>query len=88
MYEPNRTAIWPSVAPVSIVLWSGMYLRWVINQNDAKKSLIKIQNIIDYDKNLKSKVLKLRKELMDLQKEYEKLQVETGENNNPDSDSS
>ncbi|XP_063903027.1 myotubularin-related protein 9 [Zophobas morio] len=87
MYEPNKTAIWPSVAPVSIVLWSGLYLRWVINQTDTKKSLIKIQNIIDYDKNLKSKALKLRKELMDLQKEYEKLQTEIVENK-ADSDSS
>lgn len=87
MYEPNKTAIWPSVAPVSIVLWSGLYLRWVINQSD-KKSLMKIQNIIDYDKNLKSKALKLRKELLDLQKEYEKLQIDLGEINNIDSDSS
>ncbi|EFA03795.1 myotubularin-related protein 9 isoform X1 [Tribolium castaneum] len=85
LYEPNKTAIWPSVAPVSIVLWSGLYLRWVINQSDNKKSLMKIQNLIDYDKNLKSKALKLRKELMDLQKEYEKLQLDLGENN-PDSD--
>lgn len=27
LYEPNKTPIWPSVAPVSIVVWGELYLR-------------------------------------------------------------
>jgi len=27
MYEPNKAAIWPSIAPVSLVLWEELYLR-------------------------------------------------------------
>lgn len=76
LYEPNKSAIWPSVAPVSIVLWSGMYLRWVINQSDMKKTLATVQNIIGFDKNLKGKVIRLRKELLELQKESERIQME------------
>lgn len=27
-YEPNKSPIWPSVAPVSIVLWGDLYFRY------------------------------------------------------------
>lgn len=27
MYEPNKSPIWPSVAPVSIVVWGDLYFR-------------------------------------------------------------
>lgn len=71
MYEPNKTAIWPSVAPVSLVLWNDLYLRWVIDQTHNKQAISKIQNLIQNDKNLRSKVTKLRKQLVDLQKEWD-----------------
>ncbi|CAH0558241.1 unnamed protein product [Brassicogethes aeneus] len=85
LYEPNKSPIWPSVAPVSLVLWDELYLRFVVDQRESKKALSKIQDVINTDKNLRSKALKLRKQLTDLQKELECLNNELEEN---DSDSS
>ncbi|KAJ8981405.1 hypothetical protein NQ317_010343 [Molorchus minor] len=31
LYEPNRLPIWPSVAPVSLVLWTELYMRLATN---------------------------------------------------------
>lgn len=76
MYEPNKSAIWPSVAPVSLVLWNDLYLRWVIDQAENKKAMTKIQDLIQNDKNLRSKVVKLRRQLVDLHKEYDALSTE------------
>lgn len=76
MYEPNKAAIWPSVAPVSLVLWNELYLRWVIDQTQNKKAMTKMQNLIQNDKNLRSKVIKLRRQLVDLHKEYDALNAE------------
>lgn len=64
-------AIWPSVAPVSLVLWNELYLGSVVDQSRNKKAMSKIQSLILNDKNLRSKVIKLRKELVDLHKEYD-----------------
>lgn len=79
MYEPNKAAIWPSVAPVSLVLWNELYLRWVIDQTENKKALAKIQDVIQNDKNLRSKVVKLRRQLVELHKEYDALSTELEE---------
>lgn len=76
MYEPNKSAIWPSVAPVSLILWNDLYLRWVIDQTENKKTMAKIQDLIQNDKNLRSKVIKLRRQLVELHKEYDALNVE------------
>ncbi|KAF5269257.1 hypothetical protein FQR65_LT02558 [Abscondita terminalis] len=78
MYEPNKATIWPSVAPVSLVLWNELYLRWVIDQTQNKKALLKTQNLIQNDKNLRSQVTKLRKQLLDLQKEWDSCVAEDG----------
>lgn len=71
MYDPNKMAIWPSVAPVSLILWDELYLRWVVDQSQQKKAMSKIQSLIRTDKDTRSKVLKLRKQLVDLQREYD-----------------
>ncbi|KAF5270485.1 hypothetical protein FQA39_LY08363 [Lamprigera yunnana] len=71
MYEPNKATIWPSVAPVSLALWNDLYLRWVIDQKQNKKALSKMQSLIQNDKHLRSQVTKLRKQLIDLQKEWD-----------------
>lgn len=76
MYEPNKAPIWPSVAPVSLVLWSELYLRWVIDQTENKKAMVKIQNLISNDKDLRSKVIKLRRQLVELHKEYDAISAE------------
>lgn len=81
MYEPNKNPIWPSVAPVSLVLWSELYLRWIIDQSQNQKATKKIQNLIQDDRNLRSRVIKLRKQLLDLQKEYDCMKIDE-ENSN------
>lgn len=69
MYEPNNNVIWPTVAPQSIILWSGMYLRWVINQKPSNEAWSTIAEIRDREKELQSKAAKLRRTLMELQRE-------------------
>lgn len=81
MYEPNKNPIWPSVAPVSLILWSELYLRWVINQSQNLKATKKIQNLIQDDRNLRSRVIKLRRQLLDLQKEYESMKIDDDDSN-------
>ncbi|GFU50483.1 myotubularin-related protein 9 [Nephila pilipes] len=69
MYEPNNNVIWPTVAPQSIILWSGMYLRWVIDQKPSNEGWNTIAEIRDREKELQSKASKLRRTLMELQRE-------------------
>jgi myotubularin-related protein 9 len=74
MYEPNSNVIWPSVAPISLVLWSDLYLRWVVEQKYMKKMFDDIQTLITKEKELRCKVLKLRRQLIDVFKEYQELE--------------
>ncbi|XP_060516883.1 myotubularin-related protein 9 [Cylas formicarius] len=71
MYEPNKAAIWPSIAPVSLVLWNELFLRWVIDQKHQRRAMVKIEQLIQNDKDLRSKVIRMRKQLIDLQKELQ-----------------
>lgn len=81
MYEPNKNPIWPSVAPVSLVLWCELYLRWIIDQSANQRAMKKIQNLIQDDRNLRSRVIKLRKQLLDLQKEYDCVTIDEDNSN-------
>jgi len=69
LYAPNRSVIWPSVAPMSITLWTAYFLRWVQDQKTQTYERRKITEIIDRNKNAKLNALKLRKELLELQEE-------------------
>lgn len=82
-YEPNQSIIWPSVAPLSLVLWSDLYLRFVVEntQTQTKKITQHIQTMISTEKELRSRVVRLRKQLSDLQKEYDELQGDQRSNN-------
>lgn len=75
VYEPNRTAIWPSVAPISLVLWSELYLRWIIDQTNERRALSRVQHLVQHDKNLRTKATRLRKQLLDLQHEIDALNI-------------
>lgn len=76
MYVPNATVLWPSVAPLSIVLWSEMYTRWVVDQSQANASRVRMQAIISEERELEKKARRLRRELADLQREYQRLRLE------------
>jgi myotubularin-related protein 9 len=69
MYEPNQAVIWPSVAPQSLTVWTGLYLRGVINQAPQEEAWQEIYKIREYDKELRSKVSKLRRQLASLERE-------------------
>lgn len=71
VYEPNSGIIWPSVAPVSIVLWKELFLRWIVNQSHQRKAEEIIRNIISEDKEIRSVTNKLRKCALDLCKEIQ-----------------
>lgn len=80
-YEPNQLICWPSVAPVSLVLWSDLYLRFVVENSHAKKIKQQIQTMVNNQKELRSRVIRLRKQLMDLKKEHDDLNGEQKMNN-------
>jgi myotubularin-related protein 9 len=77
-YEPNQSICWPSVAPVSLVLWTDLYLRFVVENSQAKRIKQKIQAMVNSEKELRSRVVRLRKQLTDLKKEHDELN-ENGE---------
>ncbi|XP_076084101.1 myotubularin-related protein 9-like isoform X2 [Mytilus galloprovincialis] len=69
MYDPNPRVIWPSVAPQSLVLWSGLYQRSIIDQSKQMEAWQEVSKIREYDKELRSKVTKLRRQLASLERE-------------------
>lgn len=84
-YDPNQSIIWPSVAPLSLVLWRDLYLRFVIESKQRKKINQQIQTMISSQKELRARVIRLRKQISTLQKEYSELQGDATNNNNDNS---
>uniref|UniRef100_A0A2M3Z678 Putative phosphatidylinositol 3-phosphate 3-phosphatase myotubularin mtm1 n=1 Tax=Anopheles braziliensis TaxID=58242 RepID=A0A2M3Z678_9DIPT len=70
LYEPNPAVIWPSVAPISIVLWAELYTRWSVDQSQLKITFGRIQALVSREKDLRSRALKLRRQLADLQRQH------------------
>lgn len=83
IYDPNPSVIWPSVAPISLEIWTGiydvmwqwkniffiqclymyicliyteLYLRWVIDQSQAKTMFNQIQTLVTHEKESRSRV--------------------------------
>lgn len=69
-YDPNNKVIWPSVAPISLVIWKELYLRPILDLKTHEYAMSEIQELATREKELRSKVLRLRKQLHDLIKEY------------------
>lgn len=69
MYDPNPLVIWPSVAPQSLGLWSRLYQRSYVKDNKQKEAWNEINKIQTHDKELRSRVAKLRRLLASLEKE-------------------
>ncbi|XP_055636872.1 myotubularin-related protein 9 isoform X2 [Toxorhynchites rutilus septentrionalis] len=76
MYIPNVAVIWPSVAPLSIILWSDLYTRWVIDHSQSEATRSRMQSIVTEEKELEKKARKLRRELVELQEEYHRMIAE------------
>ncbi|XP_065296214.1 myotubularin-related protein 9 isoform X2 [Dermacentor albipictus] len=69
MYDHNNQVIWPSVAPQSLVLWPALFLRWVYDQKPQKEAWDMVLEIRNRDKELRSKALRLRRQLLELEDE-------------------
>ena len=49
-------------------LWSGLFLRWVIDQTPSKETWLAISEMKEKEKELKRQAIKLRKQLIELEK--------------------
>ncbi|XP_058060249.1 myotubularin-related protein 9 [Anopheles bellator] len=78
LYEPNPAVIWPSVAPISIILWSELYSRWSIDQSQVKITFGRIQALVGREKDLRSRAVKLRRQLAELQRQLKHSQNGNG----------
>ncbi|NXH10381.1 MTMR9 protein, partial [Bucco capensis] len=73
LFEANSLVIWPSVAPQSLQLWEGVFLRWNRPSRFLDEAQEEMINIIRYNKELQAKVNALRRQLAELETD-EKMQ--------------
>lgn len=69
LFEANNLVIWPSVAPQSLQLWEGIFLRWNRSSKYLDEAYEEMVNIIEYNKELQAKVNLLRRQLAELETE-------------------
>ncbi|KAG8445843.1 hypothetical protein GDO86_010581 [Hymenochirus boettgeri] len=69
LYEANGLVIWPSVAPQSLQLWEGVFLRWNRSSKYLEDAYEEMTHIIEYNKELQVKVNSLRRQLAELETE-------------------
>jgi len=77
LYLPHPTVIWPSVAPMSLGLWSGYFLRWVQApvMTAGCQERRRMGEIVERNKAAQGVATKLRRELQELIEEAVKLGV-------------
>ncbi|KAM8953861.1 myotubularin-related protein 9 [Pelodytes ibericus] len=69
LFEANGLVIWPSVAPQSLQLWEGVFLRWNRSSKYLEEAYEEMIHIIEYNKELQVKVNALRRQLAELETE-------------------
>ncbi|XP_069584481.1 myotubularin-related protein 9 [Ranitomeya imitator] len=69
LYEANGLVIWPSVAPQSLLLWEGVFLRWNRSSKYLEDAYEEMIHIIEYNKDLQVRVNALRRQLAELETE-------------------
>lgn len=69
LYEANGLVIWPSVAPQSLLLWEGVFLRWNRSSKYLEDTYEEMIHIIEYNKELQVRVNALRRQLAELETE-------------------
>ncbi|XP_044146704.1 myotubularin-related protein 9 [Bufo gargarizans] len=69
LYEANGLVIWPSVAPQSLLLWEGVFLRWNRSSMYLEDAYEEMVHIIEYNKELQVRVNALRRQLAELETE-------------------
>ncbi|KAM4695211.1 myotubularin-related protein 9 [Discoglossus pictus] len=69
LFEANGLVIWPSVAPQSLQLWEGVFLRWNRSSKFLEEAYEEMIHIIEYNKDLQVRVNALRRQLAELETE-------------------
>uniref|UniRef100_A0A803YNF1 Myotubularin phosphatase domain-containing protein n=1 Tax=Meleagris gallopavo TaxID=9103 RepID=A0A803YNF1_MELGA len=69
LFEANSLVIWPSVAPQSLQLWEGVFLRWNRPSRFLDEAEEEMRRIIDYNRFLLDKVNSMRKQIMQTETE-------------------
>ncbi|KAH9638950.1 hypothetical protein HF086_005031 [Spodoptera exigua] len=69
LYDPTPNVIWPSVAPMSFVIWEELYLRWLVKQNTEEREE-QYGNIRAREQQLRAHAQQLRRELFDIASQY------------------
>lgn len=69
------------------MLWSDLFLRFVVEGKHKLRINHQIQTMISQQKELRSRVVRLRKQISTLQKEYSELQGDINTTNNIDNSS-
>ncbi|NWQ61747.1 MTMR9 protein, partial [Neopipo cinnamomea] len=67
IYEANSLVIWPAVAPQSLQLWAGVFLRWNRPSQYLEEAQEEMVKIIKYNKELQDKVKVLRRHLAEME---------------------
>ncbi|CAH2099658.1 unnamed protein product [Euphydryas editha] len=69
LYDPTPNVVWPSVAPMSFVIWEELYLRWLVVQRTEERE-DQYKTIRTREQHLRAQALQLRRELLDLAHQY------------------
>ncbi|CAG9782823.1 unnamed protein product [Diatraea saccharalis] len=69
LYDPTPNVIWPSVAPMSYVIWEELYLRWLIEQHTEVREE-QYRAIRTREQQLRSQAQQMRRELLELAQQY------------------
>ncbi|XP_074847586.1 myotubularin-related protein 9 isoform X1 [Carettochelys insculpta] len=64
LFEANSLVIWPSVAPQSLQLWEGVFLRWNRSSKFLDEAYEEMNTIIEYNKELQAKPKSLEEDVI------------------------
>lgn len=70
MYDPNNQVIWPTVAPISLVIWKQLFLRFVMDDLKPNDRLAEGYGMMAKEKELRITAVRLRKQLHELVNTY------------------
>ncbi|XP_073946601.1 myotubularin-related protein 9 [Choristoneura fumiferana] len=69
LYDPTPTVIWPSVAPMSYVIWEEVYLRWSILQTTEDREE-QYRALRHREQQLRAQAQTMRRQLFELARQY------------------
>jgi myotubularin-related protein 9 len=72
IYERHSSVLWPSVAPQSIILWSGLYLRWEGGPEPMTDYDAEVQRVVTKHRRMRQDLDRCKEELQQLRDEEQK----------------